>query len=408
MKRSLPTAMFSQRQVLALLGCLALLGVLAARRSQITLSKTGSAQGAKVTTPVTHPRRDPLPPARNASWIPVMQPGLVAKKHPKFPYDQCWTPLCATCELLSTDHGDELKGLNIYVLTAGGDKERVMRDVIRSTWGKEVVLLGAKVFFVFGNTIRQWGEREAKLILQESKERRDVLLVDIRGSDGWAVEDSYMHLAYKVMASLKSGIAIMEPHRSWFMKVDSDTYVNAKRLGAYIAGFKSAAEEGNGAWQYAGFHNNGGVTVRGASATGKEAMWAEPEYAAIRSKYPPFAFGAAGWILGYDAIAHLVARAEDPAVIRPKGIEDALIGVLLEDCDQCDVVRWDPCEIMGGTSFPFAPQEPQGTCPSFRQRVGMAVADKELSQFRCLVTLSEIKAPTVFQDIHHIVTHGEL
>jgi hypothetical protein len=35
-------------------------------------------------------------------------------------------------------------------------QERVMRDVIRSTWGKEVVLLGAKVFFVFGNTIRQY------------------------------------------------------------------------------------------------------------------------------------------------------------------------------------------------------------------------------------------------------------
>jgi len=226
------------------------------------------------------------------------------------------------------------------------------------------------------------------------------------------VEDGYRQLANKVLAAAAAGLEVMPPHRSWFMKVDSDTYVNMRRLATDLAAFKAAAKAGQGAWQYAGYHNNGGVAVRGASAqqgkNRKEALWAEPEYAALRSKYPPYAFGAAGWVLGYDALAHLVERSRDAAVVRPKFAEDALVGVLLENCTACEVVRWQPCEIMGGTTFPFAALSPQETCPSFSQRVGMAAADQELPRFACLITLSEIKSAPVFLEIHHIVTHGQL
>mmetsp|Transcript_33601 Transcript_33601/g.87148 ORF Transcript_33601/g.87148 Transcript_33601/m.87148 type:complete len:422 (+) Transcript_33601:178-1443(+) len=414
-----------RRQAGALLSTLALAAVLGlySYRSKSPLRRDGSvtllhndAPPPRSPSAAARPGAAELPPGmeRSAAWIPTMQPGVVAKNAAIFPsWHQCWAPLCRSCaRLIHAPHGDELAGLHVYVLTAGGEQERTMRQVIRATWGNEAVQLGAKVLFVFGKTIRQWGQEEAERILQESHAHRDISLVDIRGPDGWAVEDGYRQLANKVLAAAAAGLEVMPPHRSWFMKVDSDTYVNMRRLATDLAAFKAAAKAGQGAWQYAGYHNNGGVAVRGASAqqgeNRKEALWAEPEYAALRSKYPPYAFGAAGWVLGYDALAHLVERSRDAAVVRPKFAEDALVGVLLENCTACEVVRWQPCEIMGGTTFPFAALSPQETCPSFSQRVGMAAADQELPRFACLITLSEIKSAPVFLEIHHIVTHGQL
>jgi len=157
-----------RRQAGALLSTLALAAVLGlySYRSKSPLMRDGSvpllhndAPPPRSPSAAARPGAAELPPGmeRSAAWIPTMQPGVVAKNAAIFPsWHQCWAPLCRSCaRLIHAPHGDELAGLHVYVLTAGGEQERTMRQVIRATWGNEAVQLGAKVLFVFGKTIRQ-------------------------------------------------------------------------------------------------------------------------------------------------------------------------------------------------------------------------------------------------------------
>ena len=52
-------------------------------------------------------------------------------------------------------------------------------------------------------------------------------------------------------------------------------------------------------------------------------------------------------MLGYDALQEMLRRGRDPSVLRPKGAsEDAMVGVLLEDCSRCIQKRWENNQVI--------------------------------------------------------------
>lgn len=134
-----------RRQAGALLSTLALAAVLGlySYRSKSPLRRDGSvtllhndAPPPRSPSAAARPGAAELPPGmeRSAAWIPTMQPGVVAKNAAIFPsWHQCWAPLCRSCaRLIHAPHGDELAGLHVYVLTAGGEQVRSRARTSRS------------------------------------------------------------------------------------------------------------------------------------------------------------------------------------------------------------------------------------------------------------------------------------
>ena len=60
-------------------------------------------------------------------------------------------------------------------------------------------------------------------------------------------------------------------------------------------------------------------------------------------------------------------------------------------------------QILGGTHFPFASLIRRHGCPSLFERIGMAVADKELPSFRCFLTITELKKASYIRAMSNIV-----
>uniref|UniRef100_A0A061RKT3 Hexosyltransferase n=1 Tax=Tetraselmis sp. GSL018 TaxID=582737 RepID=A0A061RKT3_9CHLO len=350
--------------------------------------------------------------ATKMAWIPLMESGIVAGRYKDFPdWYQCWAPFCENCEVPLPAPGS-LQGLRIFVLSSGGEKESKLRDVIRSTWAAKAKSLGAEVAFVLGDDIQQWGSSSASAISSEAEEFGDVTFVDIRDRNGVKVKDSYTHLAFKVSALAKTAFRDTG-HGTWIMKVDSDTYVNVDKMALEIQEYRREFAEGKGSWQYAGYHNDGTKVLSHPSMakSEKQLAWLEVEYGKHREFFPPFAFGAPGWILGHDALSALVAQMGNASLVLPQVNEDAMVGALLEGClaaGRCKRKMWRPCEFLGGTSFPFASLENRKGCPTLFERIGMAVADDQVDRLRCLKTVTELKDPSIMRDIDTILSEGRV
>eukprot|EP00951_Prasinocladus_malaysianus_P025165 scaffold219869_cov42-Prasinocladus_malaysianus.AAC.3 len=109
----------------------------------------------------------------------------------------------------------------------------------------------------------EWGRHEESAIQHEDSMHNDMLLVPIRDFEGTELLDSYLHLAYKVY-SLAALVLPQMQQSGWFMKVDSDTYVNPDRLALDIGEYRRTAALGAGAWQYGGYHM-GPIAVPGGT-----------------------------------------------------------------------------------------------------------------------------------------------
>mmetsp|Transcript_35228 Transcript_35228/g.83546 ORF Transcript_35228/g.83546 Transcript_35228/m.83546 type:complete len:159 (+) Transcript_35228:72-548(+) len=126
---------------------------------------------------------------------------------------------------------------------------------------------------------------------KESRRYKDLAFVQVYDFENNTVKDSYGHLAFKVYSYLQI-LVVSHTAWKWVMKLDADIYLNLDRLALDIKYYRREQYQ-EGAWQYAGYFNNGDIMVKtGRKKKGKSDSWIENEYGAYRSHYPPYAFGA--------------------------------------------------------------------------------------------------------------------
>uniref|UniRef100_UPI0009B4683D beta-1,3-galactosyltransferase 2-like n=1 Tax=Monopterus albus TaxID=43700 RepID=UPI0009B4683D len=94
---------------------------------------------------------------------------------------------------------------------------RAHRDIVRSTWGAESLVLGkvVKLFFLLGLHTGEGVEQLQEQLLQESKDHQDLVQSNF--------VDCYKNLTIKTMVMLE-WVDSYCPNASYVMKIDSDMF----------------------------------------------------------------------------------------------------------------------------------------------------------------------------------------
>ncbi|KAM7015881.1 beta-1,3-galactosyltransferase 2-like [Tautogolabrus adspersus] len=107
-------------------------------------------------------------------------------------------------------------------------QNRAHRDIIRSTWGNETLVLDRVVnlFFLLGKQHREGAEQLQEQLLQESKEHGDLIQSDFT--------DCYKNLTIKTMVMLE-WLDSYCSGTSYAMKIDSDMFLNVPKLVSMLS-----------------------------------------------------------------------------------------------------------------------------------------------------------------------------
>ncbi|XP_073319978.1 beta-1,3-galactosyltransferase 2 [Pagrus major] len=196
---------------------------------------------------------------------------------------------------------------------------RAHRDVIRSTWGGESLVLDkvVKLFFLLGLQTGEGAEQLQEQLLQESKEHRDLIQSDFL--------DCYKNLTIKTMVMLEW----LDSHcsgASYAMKIDSDMFLNLSNLIRMLLN----APKTN--------YMTGLVAREAAVLRDTTSKWYIPEELYSNSHYPPYALGL-GYVLSLDLPKKLVEASRH---VKPIYIEDVSLGLCLKHLgiDPTDPPGW--------------------------------------------------------------------
>ncbi|XP_036952053.1 beta-1,3-galactosyltransferase 2-like [Acanthopagrus latus] len=184
---------------------------------------------------------------------------------------------------------------------------RAHRDVVRSTWGGESLVLDkvVKLFFLLGLQTGEGAEQIQEQLLQESKEHRDLIQSDFL--------DCYKNLTIKTMVMLEW----LDSHcsgASYAMKIDSDMFLNLSNLVKMLLNAPKT-------------NYMTGLVARNAEVLrDKSSKWYVPEELYSNPQYPPYPLGL-GYVLSLDLPKKLVEASRH---IKPIYIEDVSLGLCLK------------------------------------------------------------------------------
>lgn len=184
---------------------------------------------------------------------------------------------------------------------------RAHRDVIRSTWGGESLVLDkvVKLFFLLGLQTGEGAEQIQDQLLQESKEHRDLIQSDFL--------DCYKNLTIKTMVMLE-WLDSYCSSASYAMKIDSDMFLNLSNLVRMLLN----APKTN--------YMTGLVAREAAVLRDKSSKWYVPEELYSNPTYPPYALGL-GYVLSLDLPKKLVEASRH---VKPIYIEDVFLGFCMQ------------------------------------------------------------------------------
>ncbi|XP_060924495.1 beta-1,3-galactosyltransferase 2-like [Limanda limanda] len=184
---------------------------------------------------------------------------------------------------------------------------RAHRDIIRSTWGGDRLVLGQGVQLVFllGQKTGEGSEQVQEQLLQESQLHRDLVQSDF--------VDCYKNLTIKTMVMLE-WLDSFCSNASYAMKIDSDMFLNLPNLIKMLTN----APKTN---YMTGLVASGGAVLRDSSS-----KWFVPVEVYSGPQYPRYALGL-GYVLSLDLPKKLVSAAQEvPALY----IEDAYLGLCMQ------------------------------------------------------------------------------
>ncbi|XP_051984198.1 beta-1,3-galactosyltransferase 1-like [Xyrauchen texanus] len=181
------------------------------------------------------------------------------------------------------------------------------RDAIRSTWGTEKLVEDKVVslLFLLGLPCPKEQENLQESLLQESEKYHDILQSDFL--------DSYHNLTIKTMVMLEWLTAYCQ-NASYAMKVDSDVFLNVKRLVNMLL---SAPKEN----YMTGLVTRGGMVMRDP-----RSKWYLPKQVFAPARYPPYTLGLA-YVFSLDLPAKLVEAARH---VKAVYIEDVYLGLCMK------------------------------------------------------------------------------
>ncbi|XP_010787582.1 beta-1,3-galactosyltransferase 1-like [Notothenia coriiceps] len=184
---------------------------------------------------------------------------------------------------------------------------RAHRDIIRSTWGGESLVLGKVVnlFFLLGLPTGEGVQQLQDQLLQESREHHDLLQSDFL--------DCYKNLTIKTMVMLEW----LDSHcsiTSYAMKIDSDMFLNVPRLVHML----SSAPKTN---------YMTGLVAKGATVLrDPRSKWFVPVELYSLPEYPRYALGL-GYVLSIDLPKKLILASRHVKAIY---IEDVYLGLCMQ------------------------------------------------------------------------------
>lgn len=184
---------------------------------------------------------------------------------------------------------------------------RPHRDIIRSTWGGERLILGkvVKLFFLLGRHKGEEAENLQIQLLQESKEHQDLIQSDFL--------DCYKNLTIKTMVMLEWLDSYCST-ASYAMKIDSDTFLNVPNLVNMLL----IAPKTN--------YMTGLVARSAVVLRDPRSKWYVPVELYPQSQYPRYALGL-GYILSMDLPKKLMEASKH---VKALYIEDVYLGLCME------------------------------------------------------------------------------
>ncbi|XP_038557940.1 beta-1,3-galactosyltransferase 1-like [Micropterus salmoides] len=259
-------------------------------------SQTGKIPPTKVTKATTTTsvatQKEPVPPAP----VPYVSPGPYLVEYPyKYHF------------VINEPKRCEQKKPYVVLMVPVAPHNKAHRDIIRSTWGGESLVLDKVVtlFFLLGLHIGEGAEQLQKELLQESTEHQDLIQSNFL--------DCYKNLTIKTMVMLEW----LDTHcssASYAMKIDSDMFLNVAKLINMLLD----APKTN---YMSGLVARGGVVLRD-----RNSKWYVPEEIYPGSVYPRYALGL-GYVLSLDLPKKLVEASRH---IKAIYIEDVYLGLCMQ------------------------------------------------------------------------------
>ncbi|XP_068597554.1 beta-1,3-galactosyltransferase 2-like [Brachionichthys hirsutus] len=186
-------------------------------------------------------------------------------------------------------------------------QNRAHRDIIRSTWGGDSLVLGkiVSLFFMLGLNNGRGDKQLQKQLLQESKEHQDLIQSNFL--------DCYKNLTIKTMVMLE-WVDSYCSNASYTMKIDSDVFLNLPNL---INMLLNAPKKN---------YMTGFVAEEALVLRDPHSKWYLPVELYPSPHYPPYALGL-GYVLSLDLPIKLV---EASSHVKAIYIEDVYLGLCMQ------------------------------------------------------------------------------
>lgn len=194
----------------------------------------------------------------------------------------------------------------LVLLVPVAPHNRKHRDIVRSTWGGESLVLDkvVKLFFLLGHA-GEGAQQIHEQLLQESREHQDLIQSDFL--------DCYKNLTIKTMVMMEWLDAYCSS-ASYAMKIDSDMFLNVHNLVNMLLNAPKT-------------NYMTGLVARGAAVLrDPHSKWFLPVELYAPSQYPRYALGL-GYVLSLDLPKKLVEASRH---INALYIEDVYLGLCMQ------------------------------------------------------------------------------
>ncbi|XP_031179547.1 beta-1,3-galactosyltransferase 2-like [Sander lucioperca] len=196
----------------------------------------------------------------------------------------------------------------VVLMVPVAPSNRAHRDVIRSTWGGESLVLDkvVKLFFLMGKKSGDGAAQLQEQLLQESAEHRDIIQSDFL--------DCYKNLTIKTMVMLEWLDVYCSAGTLYAMKIDSDMFLNVPNLVSMLLNAPKT-------------NYMTGLVARGAAVLrDPNSKWFVPVELFPKPQYPRYALGL-GYVLSLDLPKKLIAASRNVTALY---IEDVYLGLCME------------------------------------------------------------------------------
>ncbi|XP_029316019.1 beta-1,3-galactosyltransferase 2 [Cottoperca gobio] len=250
--------------------------------------QTGNITSTKMTDETTTSARD-----RN---VPFKSPGLYVVE---YPYEYRF--------IINEPKKCEQQNPFLVLIVPLAPYNRAHRDIIRSSWGSEILVLGkvVKLFFLLGLQNGEGAQQLHEQLLQESREHHDLIQSDFL--------DCYKNLTIKTMVMLE-WLTSHCSNASYAMKIDSDMFLNVPKLINMLLNASNT-------------NYMTGLVVSGAPVLrDQRSKWYLPVAVYSPAVYPRYALGL-GYVLSLDLPKKLVEASRHVKAIY---IEDVYLGLCMQ------------------------------------------------------------------------------